>query len=142
MSAAGKDDEENPAAASALPSHAAEARDGLGTFCFYLHFAVMFYIVLGWAAPFRDALVFYLFFLPFVVLQWLFNENSCVLNNIESLIRVGRWRDPHNEEEGAWLRTLATNLFGHPFKAWHIEVFTYFVLAVVWAAGLSHLIWW
>jgi hypothetical protein len=33
------DDGKVPAAASTLPSHAAEKRDALGNFCFYLHFA-------------------------------------------------------------------------------------------------------
>jgi len=127
VSAAGKDDDDIPAAASALPSHAAEARDALGNVCFYLHFAVMIYIVLGWAVPLRGALLFYEFFLPAVAIQWQFNKNSCVLNNVE---------------EGAWLLTLATNVLGYPFKAWHIDVFTYFVLVVLWCAGLSHLLWW
>ena len=136
------DDQNSPAAASALPSRAAEARDALGNFCFYLHFAVMIYIALGWAAPWHHALVFYLFFLPAVATQWQFNKNSCVLNNFESLLRNGEWRDPNNKEEGAWLLTLATNTFGYPFKAWHIDVFTYFILLLFWSAAFSHLLWW
>jgi hypothetical protein len=135
-------DDESPAAASALPSHVAETRDALGNFCFYFHFAVMIYIVIGWAVPWAPALMFYLGFLPAVAIQWQFNKNSCVLNNIESLIRTGQWRDPHNKEEGAWLLTLATNLFGYPFRPWQIDLFTYFVLLVLWSAGLSHLLWW
>lgn len=136
------DDEEAPALASALPSEVAEKRDALGNFCFYLHFAVMIYIVLGWLVPVHGALVFYVCFLPLVAIQWQFNKNSCVLNNAESLIRYGRWRDPNNKEEGAWLLGLATSVFGYPFKAWHIEVFTYAVLAALWGAGWSHLLWW
>ena len=136
------DDDESPAAASALPSHAAEARDLLGNFCFYLHFAVMIYILIGWGVPLHAALIFYLGFLPAVAIQWQFNKNSCVLNNLESLLRTGQWRDPHNKEEGAWLLTLATNVFGYPFKPWHIDAFTYGLLLVLWAAGLSHLLWW
>jgi hypothetical protein len=136
------DDDEVPAAASTLPSHVAEKRDALGNFCFYLHFAVMIYIVIGWAAPWHTALIVYLGFLPLVAVQWQFNKNSCVLNNLESLIRSGQWRDPHNKEEGAWLLTLATNLLGYPFKAWHVEAFTYIILVALWAAGLSHLLWW
>jgi hypothetical protein len=137
------DDNETPAAAaSALPSHVAEKRDLLGNFCFYLHFAVMIYIVTGWLVPLHPALIFYMGFLPAVAVQWQFNKNSCVLNNIESLLRSGQWRDPHNKEEGAWLLTLASGLFGYPFKAWQIDVFTYFVLALLWTAGLSHLLWW
>ena len=136
------DDEDAPAAAHSLPDRAAEPRDLLGNACFYMHFAVMIYIVVGWAVPLHGALVFYLFFLPAVATQWQFNKNSCVLNNIESLIRFGRWRDPNNREEGAWLLTLATDVFGYPFKAWHIDLFTYAVLVVLWLAGLSHLLCW
>ncbi|MBS0472408.1 MAG: hypothetical protein JSR60_15150 [Proteobacteria bacterium] len=140
MSLAG--DEEPPPLASALPSHVAEKRDALGSFCFYLHFAVMIYIVLGWLIPLHAVLWFYVAFIPLVAVQWQFNKNSCVLNNLESLIRYGRWRDPNNKEEGAWLLTLAVGLFGYPFKAWHIEVFTYAVILLLWLLGLSHLLWW
>ena len=140
MSLAG--DEESPAAASALPSHVAEKRDLLGNFCFYLHFAVMIYIVIGWVVPLHAALIFYMAFLPAVAIQWQFNKNSCVLNNLESVMRSGQWRDPHNKEEGAWLQTLALRLTGILFKPWQMDAFTYFVLALLWTAGLSHLLWW
>jgi hypothetical protein len=136
----GKD--EPPAVAGALPDRAAEPRDLLGNFCFYLHFAVLIYVVIGWLVPWHVALLFYLVFVPAVALQWQFNKNSCVLNNLESLIRSGQWRDPANREEGAWLLTLATSLLGYPFKAWHIDAFTYAVLALLWLLGLSHLLWW
>ena len=136
------EDDESPAAASTLPSHAAEARDALGNFCFYLHFAVMIYIVTGWLIPLPAALYFYMGFLPAVAVQWQFNKNSCVLNNFESLLRSGQWRDPHNKEEGAWLQTLALNLTGILFKPWQMDAFTYFILVMLWTAGLSHLLWW
>ena len=83
------EDKEAPAIATALASHAAEKRDALGHLCFYLHFAVMIYIVTGWLVPLDAALIFYLCFLPAVAVQWQFNKNSCVLNNIESLMRSG-----------------------------------------------------
>ena len=129
-----------PALASALPSEVAEKRDALGNFCFYLHFAVMIYIVLGWAVPLRGALVFYEFFLPAVAIQWQFNKNSCVLNNIESLIRSGQWRDPHNKEEGAWLKTLIHNVTGIALRPWQVDCITYGIMALFWGGGLWHLI--
>jgi len=135
-------DDETPALASALPSRVAETRDALGNVCFVLHFAVMLYIVLGWAAPFRPALVFYVWFVPAVVATWPLNRCSCVLNNIESLIRTGRWRDPHNREEGAWLLNLAHNATGIAFKPWQIDALTYVAVAALWGVGLSHLLWW
>lgn len=114
-------------------------RDLLGNFCFYLHFAVMIYIVLGWLAPWHPLQFFYLAFLPAVAFQWRFNKNSCVLNNIESLLRSGRWRDPGNVEEGAWLLTLARVQLGLPVTARQIDIFTYVLLAVLWGLDLGHM---
>ena len=88
-------------------------RDALGHFCFFLHLAILAFIVLGWAIPWRGVLIFYLFFLPGVILHWKLNGNACALNNLESWLRYRRWRAPErNPEEGAWLRTLIGSLTG------------------------------
>jgi hypothetical protein len=134
-------DEDAPALATTAPSPV-QTRDLLGNFCFYLHFAVMIYIVLGWAVPLRPALVFYLVFLPAVAVQWQFNKNSCVLNNLESLMRSGIWRDPHNREEGAWLLTLARRALGVAVTPLQIDIFTYAVLAGLWGLALWHVLGW
>lgn len=123
----------------AAASDAALKRDLLGNFCFYLHFAVMIYIVIGWLVPWHPMQIFYLVFLPAVALQWRFNKDSCVLNNIESLLRSGRWRDPNNVEEGAWLLTLARTQLGLPVTARQIDLFTYALLAILWGLDLGHL---
>jgi hypothetical protein len=117
---------------------AATPRDALGHACFYLHFAIMLIIVFGWIAPWKAALGFYVLFLPAVAIQWLFNKNSCILNNLESLLRSGQWRDPSNEEEGAWLLTLARNTLGIRATQAQMDVFIYVVLALLWAAGAAH----
>jgi|SRR5579864_3142379 len=124
------------AVADAAP---APARDLLGRLCFWLHFAVMLYILVGWVAPSRAALIFYELFLPAVAAQWWFNQNSCVLNNLESKIRTGSWRSPANPEEGAWLLTLLQRWFGIPITPFQVEVLTYAVLALLWAVGLWRL---
>ena len=118
--------------------HPVARRDALGTACFVLHFAIMLTIVFGWLAPWKGALEFYVVFLPAVFVQWLFNKNACVLNNIESLIRIGLWRDPANAEEGAWLLTLARDTLGIQATPAQMDVFIYAVLAVLWALGLAH----
>jgi hypothetical protein len=115
-------------------------RDALGNACFYLHLAIMLYIVFGWLAPSGIALAFYVCFLPAVATQWLFNKNSCILNNIETLIRTGRWRNPANEEEGAWLLTLAKSTLGINATPAQMDMFIYAVLVVLWGLGLAHLL--
>ena len=135
-------DDDVPALATTMPSPI-EKRDLLGNFCFYFHFAVMIFIVAGWALPWAPALYFYLGFLPLVALHWQFNKNSCVLNNIESLIRYGTWRSTQNAEEGAWLMTLIKNVTGVELKPWQTDLITYAVMATLWSVGLAHLKgWW
>lgn len=135
-------DDDVPVLATTAPSPL-EKRDFLGNFCFYFHFAVMIFIVAGWALPWAPVLYFYLGFLPLVALHWQFNRNSCVLNNIESLIRYGTWRSTQNAEEGAWLMTLIKNVTGVELKPWQTDLLTYAVMATLWSVGLAHLKgWW
>lgn len=115
-------------------------RDALGQFCFALHFAIMIFIAVGWAIPQSAVLVLYLVFLPVVVVQWQFNKNSCVLNNMESLLRTGRWRDPGNAEEGAWLAGVVRSVLRLDIKAVQLDAFVYVVLVLFWGLGLVHLI--
>ena len=120
----------------------AQKRDVLGHFCFTFHFVVMIYIVAGWLIPWRPALVFYALFIPAIYMQWLVNKDTCILNNIEGLLRTGRWRNKEiNPEEGAWLHTLATNITGLEITTFQISVLTYSVLALVWLLALARLFW-
>ena len=134
-------EEDVPALATTAPSPV-EPRDLLGNFCFYLHFAVMIFIVAGWAIPLHPVLFVYLGFLPLVALHWQINKNSCVLNNIESWLRYGTWRAEQNAEEGAWLMTLIKNITGIHLKPWQVDLITYGIMSLLWIAGLSHLYWW
>ena len=72
---------------SAIPLHP-QKRDAFGQFCFVLHFLPLIFVVTGWLSPWRGLLIFYLFFLPAMFLQWRLNRDSCVLNNIESWMRT------------------------------------------------------
>ncbi|HEX4859942.1 MAG TPA: hypothetical protein VFV07_01810, partial [Rhizomicrobium sp.] len=134
-------EDDTPALATAAPSPN-EKRDALGNFCFYLHFAIMIYIVAGWAIPVHATLYFYLAFLPAVAAHWQINKNSCILNNTESWLRYGTWRSEQNAEEGVWLKTLIKNVTGLELAAWHVDLITYGIMALLWAAGFSHLRWW
>ena len=134
-------EEDKTALESALPD-VPQKRDLLGNFCFYLHFAVMIFVVLGWLVPWTPVLIFYLVLLPSMAAQWRFNKNSCVLNNTETWLRTGQWRDSRNVEEGAWLKTLAENVFGWKLVHWQVDAFTYSIVAILWLLGLGHFLHW
>ena len=143
-------DENVPALATTAPSPlgvdsraaSAAGRDLLGNFCFYLHFAVLIFIVAGWAAPVPAVLYVHLTLLPLVALGWLVNKNSCILNNIESYVRYGTWRAEQNAEEGAWLTTLVKNATGIQLKPWQVDLITYGIMAALWGLAFWHLRGW
>ena len=135
-------EEEGPSEIEAAIPERPSRRDALGWFCYLFHFLPVIYVVTGWLATARWALVVYLVFLPAMFLQWRLNEDSCVLNNVESLIRTGRWRNPSNREEGAWLRTLVNENTGWNLSRRQVDTFINAVLAVMWAVGLSRLLGW
>ena len=115
-------------------------RDGLATVFFLLHIAILVYILIGWALP--AGVGFYLVFLPLMVLHWRLNQNSCALNNLESLIRSGRWRDPRNVEEGAWLKALIRAAIGVDLSVQQTDLISYVLLVGLWGLGLWHWFGW
>lgn len=110
-------------------------RDALGIAFLLLHIAILIYILIGWALP---QVTFYVVFLPLMVLHWLLNRNSCAINNLESLIRTGRWRDPRNCEEGGWLRALINNGTGIDLTVRQTDMLSYGLLTLLWGLGLWH----
>lgn len=137
------DENDNDILDLALPDHP-QKRDAMGNAFFYHHFVMMLYILTGWAIPFRPALWFYVFFIPSVVLQWRVNKNTCILNNIETMIRTGKWRSApgKNTEEGGWLWTLARKLTGWDISHFAMDVFIYSLMGTFLILGLSHLNGW
>lgn len=136
------EEEDRRAGALVAETAVAGGRDALGWACHLVHLAVMVYFVAGWLAPARAALLFYMVFVPAVALQWQVNKNACVLNNLESFLRTGRWRNSANREEGAWLATLCEDTLGFRPSPLQVNVFTYSLLLALWLMALIHLLYW
>jgi hypothetical protein len=121
--------------------HPKGGRDALGWVCFVLHLALVILAILGWLVPWRAALIFYLCYIPAMFLTWQLNDGSCVLNNIENLIRSGRWRNPTNREEGAFLKTLVEDVTGFQPSKRQMNTVIYCLISVFWLLGAGHLAW-
>ena len=114
-------------------------RDALAWTCFLVHIAVLVYVVLGWGVPLRAWLLFYLIFLPIMVLHWKLNRDACILNNLENWVRVRRWRAPEtNREEGAWLRTLLADVTGIALSRGQMDAVIYGAMGLFWLLALAH----
>jgi hypothetical protein len=121
--------------------HPKGGRDALGWVCFVLHLALVVIAIGGWLVPWRAALIFYLCYIPLMFVSWQFNEGSCVLNNVEALIRTGRWRNPASREEGAFLKTLVEDTTGFRPSKRQMNAVIYCLIAVFWLLGAGHLAW-
>src|SRR5262245_8552561 len=115
--------------------------DGVGLSFFLSHLAVAVYILSGWIVSSPVALAFYLLLLPAIMTQWYVNRGSCVINNVESWLRSGRWRDPNNPEEGGFLLMLCRWLFRvrpHPLV---LDRFAYATVLILWLLAASRFSW-
>jgi hypothetical protein len=115
--------------------------DSLGLTFFLSHLVVGLYICLGWFLSAPWMLPFYLLLLPAIMTQWYVNQGSCVMNNIESWLRSGRWRDPNNPEEGGFLLMLSQWMFGirpHPVV---LDRLSYAAVFVLWVLAASRFSW-
>ncbi|MBU6444225.1 MAG: hypothetical protein KGR48_09980 [Alphaproteobacteria bacterium] len=138
---AGDEEDQRAVAVAAAPAMSG-GRDALGWACHLVHLAVMVYFVTGWLAPARAGLFIYMGFVPAVALQWQVNRNTCVLSNLEALLRTGRWRNPANPEEGAWFATLCADTLGFRPSPLQVNVFLYSLLFVLWLMALIRLVYW
>jgi hypothetical protein len=122
-----------------LPLVTGQAANALRVFCHGLHMALVFYGLFGWAIPSAPWLIAHLVFIPSLVVVWVANNGTCPLNNIETLLTAGRWRDTDNREEGSFLVTAVERYLGlHPTQVL-MDRITYALMAFVWALSWLHL---
>ena len=116
-------------------------RDRLGFSCFAFHLMVGAFVLAGWLISSYDALVLYLVLLPVMATQWAINRGSCIINNVESWLRTGHWRDPENPEEGGFLLMLCDWLFTIRPSPLALDRFSYVVVVLLWLLALGHFSW-
>jgi hypothetical protein len=119
--------------------YAGPPTDGLGIGLLGVHLAVGFYVLVGWIVSSAPVLFIYLLLLPMIAAQWRFNQGCCVLNNLESRLRFGCWRHPHNKQEGAFLLMLCDWCFRIRPSPLMLDRLSYGVVAALWFVGLLHL---
>ena len=115
------------------------AIDGVRALLFAAHMGVIVYVCLGWMIPSRGALFFYALLLPAMALQWLLNGGASIVNNLENLIRFGRWSDTRNSLEGTFFKTLLHAAGVHASQA-QITTALCFIMLIFWIAAVCNMI--
>ena len=111
----------------------------LSVFCHGLHMSLVFFGLFGWMVPSEGWLKAHLVFIPALVAVWLVNRGSCPLNNIESWLTTGQWRDPDNKEEGSFIVTAVERYLGLQPTQRQMDLITYALMLVVWLLSWAHL---
>ena len=107
--------------------------------CHTIHVALVVFVLAGWLFPVRQILVAHLMFVPALIVTWLLNRNTCPLNNLESRLLTGVWRNEENREEGSFLLVLVENyLRMHPTQR-TMDAITYALMAFCWVLSICHL---
>ena len=104
-----------------------------------IHLVIVAYVIIGWTIPSRTFLFVYLLVLPMFVLQWLMNRGSSVVNNFESLARIGCWSDSGNEFEGAFFKCLLREA-GLSLPDWSINIVVCALMLVFWIEAIWRMI--
>jgi hypothetical protein len=113
--------------------------DGLRVVLLLLHLAILGYVALGWLIPSRVALYLYTMLLPLIVIQWLLNGGASIVNNIENLVRVGRWNDSRNPFEGSFFKTLLQAI-GVPASQAQITTVLCFLMLIFWISAICRMV--
>lgn len=103
------------------------------------HWVIVAYSLLGWLANSKAGLVFYMIYLPALMVQWYFNQNSCIINNVESKLKTGTWRIEGNPEEGAFVHTALVKVFGWAPSEKAFDVFIRVLMVALWFVALQKL---
>ena len=101
--------------------------------------ALVFFGLLGWLIPQAHWLIAPLLFIPGLLLVWLVNDNACPLNNLETWLTTGRWRDRANVEEGGFLRSVVARYLGLELSERVMNRIIYGMMALVWVFSWAHL---
>jgi hypothetical protein len=105
------------------------------------HYAILLWGVVGWAVPHDAMLIAYLCAMPAIALQWLLNRNTCILNNAESWVATGRWRDATDPQQGGFIAGLFHRFAGWRPSTAQVDGISYGLLALFWTLGAAHLAW-
>ncbi len=100
-----------------------------------VHLVILLFVVFGWLLP-RNWLLIHLIFVPLMVLQWQFNQGSCILTNWENAIRGNT--KIKTQQQGQFIKGILGK-FCQPLPSDAvIKRWVYGVIALSWILSAIH----
>lgn len=111
----------------------------LGLIAIY-HWALIPYTMLAWIWPQPVWLIVHLILIPALMIQWHLNRGVCILNNLESWLRTGRWHDHRDALQGRWIAGMIERHTGITLSERSANWLVYGAASVSWGISLVRLI--
>ncbi|MEB3283607.1 MAG: DUF2784 family protein [Lyngbya sp.] len=104
-----------------------------------LHFLILFFVVFGWIIPSQFWRVIHLLFVPAMILQWQFNQGTCLLTNLENKLR-GETSEKQ-QQQGQFIKSLLERCFNPLPSDETLKKGVYGIIITSWLASAIGL-WW
>lgn len=100
----------------------------------FLHLLVLLFTLLAWILPFAWAWLVHLFLVPAMIVQWLFNDGTCLLTNLENAI-LGK-KTEKSAQQGQFIKSLLGRCCNPLPSDAAIKAGLYGLLLLVWSVSL------
>lgn len=99
-----------------------------------LHLLVIVFVLFGWLIGISEVLIIHIVFIPLMIIQWRFNNDTCVLTNVENSLREGQVEK--EQQQGKFIKSLLAKVFD-PLPA--DEVIKTWLYRVLWTSMMISL---
>jgi hypothetical protein len=97
-----------------------------------LHWAVLAFVLVGWALPWKLALWFHALLIPALVVHWLTNDHRCVLTEMEEKFKASAKAPERPPNEESFTGYIIRKLTGKTLSEKALAGVSYGVMKVVW----------
>ncbi|MGK7872325.1 MAG: DUF2784 family protein [Xenococcaceae cyanobacterium] len=101
-----------------------------------VHMAILLFVVFGWIFP-RVLLPIHLVFIPLMIVQWQFNQGTCILTNIENILRGGV--KDKQQQQGQFIKAILGKCFQPLPSDRNIKQGVYGVVWTSWVISATRL---
>ena len=95
-----------------------------------LHFLILFFVLLGWIIPSQLWRIIHLIFVPAMILQWQFNQGTCLLTNIENKLRGEP--SEKQQQQGQFIKSLWVKFFNSLPSDQTLKKWVYGIITISW----------
>ena len=97
-----------------------------------VHWAVLLFVLVGWALPWKFALWFHALLIPMLAIHWLTNENRCFLTEIEEKFKASALHPQRPSNEEPFIGYIIRKITGKKLTEKALASVSYGVMTIVW----------